>query len=138
MVLTRQYRSVGALSSMSCYQEGQAQTCGSRSPEADVNVRGSGGRSLLPVEEQITMTVSGLWFHRGKDATLIRFFAHAGEEACRVDFGPCVIEHEAIFGSVRPKNGAGYQLWVPLEKGPSWGLAVGFNHTNTSTETLKT
>ena len=88
-----------------------------------------GGSSPLQVGAERKIAVTGLWLTPGQETTQIRFYGHADREQF----------YTVLFGSaedgVEPD---GYQLWVPFAKGPSFALSIGFHHTNTATETLKT
>ena len=64
----------------------------------------------------------------------IHFVGHAEKDSFCVVFGPGQddVENEI------PVSGAGSQVWTLLETGTSYGLAVGFHHSNTTTEVLQT
>ena len=115
-------RSVGAFPKMATSTEMQAKECGGRSP--------------LQIVGPNKIAVSGLWLVPGSDTMPICFFAHAEKDTGRVIHGPALDGVETH----TPENercGAGYQVWVPLTTGASFGLAVGFHHSNTTTSLLK-
>ena len=99
----------------------------------DVQTTERGGRSPLLVEGE-TMAASGMWMSPGKDAVPIHFIGHAEKDSFRVLFGPGQVDVE----NEVPVSGAGFQVWAPLETGTSYGLGVGFHHSNTTTEMIKT
>ena len=100
---------------MASSTEKQATVCGGSSP-VEVGV----GRNIV---------VSGLWLTPGQPTKQIRFYGHADREQF------CTVLFDSAEDGVEPD---GYQLWVPFAQGPSFALAVGFHHTNTATDTLKT
>ena len=99
----------------------------------DVQTTESGSRCPLLVEGE-TIAVSGMWMSPGKDAVPIHFIRHAENEGFRVVFGPGQVDVE----NEAPVRGAGFQIWTLLDTGTSYGLGLGFHHSNTTTEMIKT
>ena len=95
----------------------------------EVQTTERGGRSPLLVEGE-TMAASGMWLTPGQDAMPIYFVGHAEKDSFRVVFGP---GHDDVERGI-PVSGAGFQVWSLLETGSSYGLAVGFHHSNTTTK----
>ena len=99
----------------------------------DVQTTECGSSCPLLVEGE-TIAVSGMWMSPGKDAVPIHFIRHAENEGFRVVFGPGQVDVE----NEAPVRGAGFQKWTLLDTGTSYGLGLGFHHSNTTTEMIKT
>ena len=93
----------------------------------DVQTTECGSRCPLLVEGE-TIAVSGMWMSPGKDAVPIHFIRHAENEGFRVVFGAEQVDAE----NKTPVRGAGFQLWTLLDTKTSYGLGLGFHHSNTT------